>query len=66
MLHLAEDEQVSAILPVRHFEEGKYVVMATKRGFIKRVDLMAFSNVRRGGIRATSLDENDESHYNCK
>ncbi len=60
MLSLDKEEKVSAILPVRHFEEGKYVVMTTKRGYIKRVDLMAFSNVRRGGIIATTLDENDE------
>ncbi|MCC6952997.1 MAG: DNA gyrase subunit A [Deltaproteobacteria bacterium] len=59
MLNLGENERVSAILPVRRFEEGKYVIMATKRGFIKRVDLMEFSNVRRGGIRATNLDEAD-------
>ncbi len=60
ILKLREDEQVSAILPVRHFEEGKFVVMTTRRGYIKRVDLMAFSNVRQGGIRASSLDEGDE------
>lgn len=60
MLQFDENERVSAILPVRHFEEGRFVVLATRRGVIKRVDLMAFSNVRRGGIRATSLDEGDE------
>ncbi len=60
MLNLEKEEKVSAILPVRHFEEGKYVVMATKNGYIKRVDLMSFSNVRRGGIIATTIDENDE------
>ncbi len=59
MLPFDEDEQVSAILPVRHFEEGKSVVMVTKQGVIKRVDLMDFSNVRRGGIKATLLDEGD-------
>jgi DNA gyrase subunit A len=60
MLNLDAEESVSAILPVRNFEEGKYVVMATKNGYIKRVDLMSFSNVRRGGIIATTIDENDE------
>ena len=60
MLRLKPEEQVSAILPVRNFVEGKYVVLTTKRGYIKRVDLMAFSNVRKGGIIATSLDESDE------
>lgn len=60
LLSLNDAETVSAILPVREFVEGKYVVLATKRGYIKRMDLMALSNVRRGGIIATNLDEGDE------
>lgn len=59
ILQLGEEESVSAILPVRHFVEDQFVVMATKQGYVKRIDLMAFSNVRRGGIRATTLDEED-------
>jgi len=59
MLQLEGDEQVSAIVPVRNFEEGRYVVMATKRGYIKRTDLMEFSNIRKVGIRAVSIDEGD-------
>lgn len=59
MLRLEEDERVFSILPVRHFEEGKFVTLITKRGYIKRVDLMAFSNIRQGGIRATTIDEGD-------
>jgi len=60
ILNLGDDEKVSAIRAVREFTEGQYLVLATKRGYIKRVDLMAFSNVRKGGIIATSLDEGDE------
>lgn len=60
MINFDPGEQVSAILPVRHFEEGKFVTLVTKRGVIKRCDLMDFSNIRRGGIRAISLDEGDE------
>ncbi|MCC6220938.1 MAG: DNA gyrase subunit A [Deltaproteobacteria bacterium] len=59
MLELEEGEEVSAILPVRHFEEDRYVVLTTRKGYIKRVDLMAFANIRKGGIRATLLDEGD-------
>lgn len=59
MLNLKEDEAVSAIVPVRTFEDGKYVVMLTKKGVIKRVDLMSFSNVRNSGLIATSLDDGD-------
>lgn len=60
MINVAADEQVSAILPVRDFDEGKYVVLATREGFIKRVDLMAFANPRRGGLIAASLEGSDE------
>ena len=60
MLRLAPDERVSEILPVRHFVEGKYVVMISRRGYIKRVDVMAFANVRSGGIIATTLDDDDD------
>lgn len=59
MVNLEEGEQVTAILPVRQFEHGKYVVLITRKGVIKRVDLMDFANVRKGGIRATNLDEGD-------
>jgi DNA gyrase subunit A len=59
MVQLEEGEAVSAILPVRHFEEGKQVVLVTRQGVIKRVDMMELSNVRRGGIRALTVDEGD-------
>ncbi|MCC6932743.1 MAG: DNA gyrase subunit A [Deltaproteobacteria bacterium] len=60
MLKLDESEKISAVLPVREFEEGKYVIFATKKGLIKRVDLMAFSNIRQGGLKAISLNDGDE------
>ncbi len=59
MIQFEEGEKVSAILPVRHFEVGKSVVLTTKMGVIKRVDLMELSNIRKGGIRAVSLDQGD-------
>ena len=59
MVQLSEGERVSAIVPVREFVDGKFVLMATKNGFIKRTDLMEFSNIRKAGIRAVSLDEGD-------
>ncbi|MCL4138459.1 UNVERIFIED_CONTAM: hypothetical protein GTU68_028263 [Idotea baltica] len=60
MLQLKPEEKVSAILPVRNFEEGMFTFLATKHGYVKRVDLMSFSNVRKGGIIATSLADGDE------
>jgi len=59
ILNLGKEEKVTAVRAVREFGEGQYLAMLTKKGIIKRVDLMAFSNVRKGGIRATSLKEGD-------
>lgn len=60
LLQLAKGEEIYSILPVREFEEGKSVVLATKNGTIKKTDLMAFSNVRANGIIAMGIDEGDE------
>ncbi|HPQ71870.1 MAG TPA: DNA gyrase subunit A [bacterium] len=53
-------ERLAAVLPVRDFEEGKYIVFATKQGVIKRTDLMSYSNPRSTGIIALTIDEGDE------
>lgn len=60
MLSLAKDEFVLSILPIKEFTEEKFVVMATKRGIIKKTDLMSFSNIRANGIIAIGFDEGDE------
>jgi DNA gyrase subunit A len=60
LLHLGPDEKISAFLPVREFQEGRYVVFATKQGTVKKTDLMAYANPRRAGIIAISLDPGDE------
>ncbi|MCK6555152.1 DNA gyrase subunit A [Candidatus Binatia bacterium] len=60
LLNLAADEKISAFLPVRAFETGKYVFIATRNGTVKKTDLMAFSNPRKAGIIAISLEEGDE------
>lgn len=60
ILNLAQDEKITAFLPVKEFNEGKFIVMATKHGVIKKVDLTAFANIRSGGLIALGLDEGDE------
>jgi DNA gyrase subunit A len=60
LLNLEKDEKISAFLPVREFQEGRYVVFATKNGTVKKTDLMAYSNPRRAGIIAITLDAGDE------
>jgi DNA gyrase subunit A len=60
MINIAPDEKITAVLPVREFVPGKFVVMATRRGVIKKTDLIAYSSPRSGGIIALTLDEGDE------
>jgi DNA gyrase subunit A len=59
VLQLNPNEKVLSVLPVREFEEGKFVFMATKAGVVKKTELMAFSNVRTAGIIAIQFDDGD-------
>jgi DNA gyrase subunit A len=60
LLSLEPGERISAFLSVREFQEDRYVVFATKKGLIKKTDLMQYSNPRANGIRAISLEDKDE------
>ena len=60
LINMPSDDGIAAVLPVREFAEGQFIVMATKRGVIKKTDLMAYSNPRAGGIIASSIDKGDE------
>lgn len=59
ILPLAAGEEINAMLPVREYQEGFYVFMATKKGTVKKVPLNAFSRPRSNGIIAVDLDEDD-------
>ncbi len=59
ILPLAENEAINAMLPVREYQEGYFVFMATKHGIVKKVPLDAFSRPRSNGIIAIDLDESD-------
>jgi DNA gyrase subunit A len=59
LLPLQENERVVALQPVREFSEGAFVVMATKRGLIKKTSLESFANIRASGIIALSIQEDD-------
>jgi len=54
------DEKLCAILPVKKFEEGQFVFMATKKGIVKKTELKHFSNPRSPGIIAISFDSGDQ------
>jgi len=56
---LNEEEKVVSVLPVREFTEGHYIVSVTKAGYIKKTDLMAYSNIRQNGLIALKLDDDD-------
>jgi DNA gyrase subunit A len=53
-------ETVTAMIPIRQFEVGKYLFMATRRGVVKKTELSAYANPRAGGIIGLTLDEGDE------
>ena len=59
LLQLAPDEKVMTILPVKEFVDGKFIITATRKGTVKKTDLMAYSNPRQGGIIALTIDEGD-------
>ncbi len=60
LLQLKNDETVTAFVPVKIFDNNHYLIMATKKGTVKKTELMAYSNPRKGGIVAITLDQNDE------
>lgn len=60
LLQLTAGEKVLSILPVAEFVQDSYVFMATRKGIVKKTDLMSFSNVRATGIIAIQCDEGDE------
>ena len=60
ILQLQGGEKVTAIIPIEKFEENKYLLMATKKGIVKKTLLMDFVNVRKGGITAIILKDDDD------
>jgi DNA gyrase subunit A len=59
MVQLSDGERICAFVPIRSFEPGWYLVMATRNGVIKKTELTHFANPRRDGIRAITLPEED-------
>jgi DNA gyrase subunit A len=59
-LQLQPGESVTAMIPIRQFEVGRHLFMATRRGVVKKTELAAYANPRAGGIIALTLDDGDE------
>lgn len=60
LLPLSEGERITAILPVREYEDDKYIIMATSHGTVKKTPLTAYSNPRANGIIAVNLKDGDQ------
>ena len=60
LINLQADEAPTTFLPVKEFVEGRYIVMVTKKGVIKKCDLTRFDNPLSRGINAIDIDEGDE------
>ncbi len=59
LIQIQPGDKIHAILPIREFSEGRFLALATNMGIIKRTPLTAFSNVRKAGIRAINLLEDE-------
>ncbi len=60
LLLLQPEEKITALIPIREFREGRYLFMATKRGTVKKTAVTEFANVRKTGLTAITLREEDE------
>jgi DNA gyrase subunit A len=60
LLQLQPGEHISTVIPIRRFEVDRFLIMATKKGVVKKTELTAYSNPRQTGIIALTLDDGDE------
>jgi DNA gyrase subunit A len=60
LIQIPSDRKLAGVVPVREFSEGRYVVMVTRKGVIKKTALSDFQNIRSNGIIAINIDEGDE------
>ncbi|HEV8589889.1 MAG TPA: DNA gyrase subunit A [Pyrinomonadaceae bacterium] len=60
LIQIPSDRKLAGVVPVREFSEGRYVVMVTRKGVIKKTSLADFQNIRSNGIIAINIDAGDE------
>jgi len=60
LIQISTDRKLAGVVPVREFAEGRYVLMVTRKGVIKKTSLADFQNIRSNGIIAINIDEGDE------
>ena len=60
LLQLNPGEKISAVIPIKDYNEGKNLFMVTKKGIVKKTSIMEFANIRKNGLAAINLAEDDE------
>jgi DNA gyrase subunit A len=60
LIQISSERKLAGVVPVREFAEGRYVLMVTRKGVIKKTSLADFQNIRSNGIIAINIDEGDE------
>ena len=60
LLQLMPGECITAVIPLRKFEDGHYLMMATKNGLVKKTPIKEYANVRKNGLAAITLRDDDE------
>ena len=60
LMQLMPDEKITALIPIKEYREGRFMFMATKNGIVKKTPITDFANVRKTGLAAISLREDDE------
>ena len=60
LLSLMPEERITAVIPINKFEKDQYLMMATKRGLVKKTPIMEYENVRKTGLAAITLRDDDE------
>ena len=60
LLQLLPDEKITAVIPIREYQDQKYLFMATKKGIVKKTSIVEYANIRKTGLQAISLRDEDE------
>ena len=60
LLQIGAGEKVTAVIPIREYRDGRYLFMATKKGMVKKTSIVDYENIRKSGLQAINLRDDDE------
>ena len=60
LIQLMPDERITAVITLRDYDENKYLFMATKKGIVKKTSIMEYANIRKSGLQAINLRDDDD------